>query len=553
MQPPGVVACCAAANLVEKVLAFVANHATPYRRSSLSRSTRNSKFLIKLCQRSIERTYNNLLQTSRYSLCLLIYAAPNMTENHSVGDSGNPPSVVAVDPSWKGAHGRDSAMNGNTASSDGPKESVTEEKEELDEFGLPIPKIMISSRPLSTRSDSFESARSSIHADDNVQEEDTSREEEDAADVEDNDVEDNNVEDNAGQTNSPIEWPRVSRSTLPATGHVKSSPFHAAPEKPTEPNRLYAERARNLIKVAPVSNSIFKRQESPVAESSRPRSASTKSLTSPKSIKSNPSTPEKPPPEPKSVSPASIVVTAAEDVPPTADAAKSNDNNEPQVTISTNVPAHTKNSSIGSIESKSAKVIFESPEDTVFNPSGASEWSHQLAVVQTEDRGSPGKSRKSLENDNWQTMEAFADYDMYDDDGRLIAKQFTEYDDEENAHGGASKGYTRMNQDEGAQSADSMDESTQYLFKETLDDDDAKTPLSQMQATKELLTEGQRIAYVGLCKLTLVGMLRDVGRVRFKENRAAYESMTLWSQKMMIRLFGHMDISPAGIHTILFC
>jgi hypothetical protein len=91
-----------------------------------------------------------------------------------------------------------------------------------------------------------------------------------------------------------------------------------------------------------------------------------------------------------------------------------------------------------------------------------------------------------------------------------------------------------------------MDENTQYLFHESVDDEDAKTPLSQMQATKELLTEGQRIAYVGLCKLTMVGMLRDVGRVRYKENRAAYESMTLWSQKMMIRLFGHMDISAAG-------
>ena len=103
-----------------------------------------------------------------------------------------------------------------------------------------------------------------------------------------------------------------------------------------------------------------------------------------------------------------------------------------------------------------------------------------------------------------------------------------------------------MNQEDDVQSADSMDENTQYLFTESLDDEGAKTPLSQMQATKELLTEGQRIAYVGLCKLTMVGMLRDIGRVRFKENRAAYESMTLWSQKMMTRLFGHMDISAAG-------
>src|SRR5271155_3674212 len=40
------------------------------------------------------------------------------------------------------------------------------EEEELDEFGLPVPKIVVNSRPPSSRSDSsFESARSSIDED----------------------------------------------------------------------------------------------------------------------------------------------------------------------------------------------------------------------------------------------------------------------------------------------------------------------------------------------------------------------------------------------------
>jgi hypothetical protein len=461
-----------------------------------------------------------------------------MTGSQTEGDARKFPTVV--EPNSTGVCGNDSTEKGTLASPSASKRSATEVKEEVDEFGLPIPKILVSSRPSSTRSDSFQSAHSSIHDDDDQQEKFASREEEDAADVEDNDI-----EDSADQLSPAIEWPRISRSTLPATGHVKSSPFHAAPPKPTGTSRLYAERAKDLIKVAPVSNSIFKRQESPVAESALPRSPSTISITSPKSVKSSPSTPEKPPPQVKSQSPASIVITPATTAPENV-ASEVDDNKKPQVTISTDVPGHTRNPSTGSVEPKSATVIFEDPKETAYNPSGASEWSHQLAVTQTEDRGSPGKTRKSLENDGWQTMEAFATYDLYDDNGKLIAKQFDEYDDDESIHGGASKGYTRMNQADDIQSADSMDENTQYLFKESLDDSDATTPLSQMQATKELLTEGQRIAYVGLCKLTLVGMLRDVGRVRFKENRAAYESMTLWSQKMMIRLFSHMDISPAG-------
>jgi hypothetical protein len=414
---------------------------------------------------------------------------------------------------------------------------------ELDEFGLPTSKLVISSGGSSR--DSFESAHSSIDEED-IHEESRghTREEDDAADVEDNDVDDEHLSPSAA-----VEWPRLSRSTLPPEGHVKSSPFHATAPKPTERNQLYAERAKDLLKVSPVSNSIFKRQGSPspitsTAETPTSRSSSTKSI----SLKVNsPSTSENPPTEQKPPSPrgTSIVVTPAENQEKTE---KSTDiEDKPKVTIATDVQSHSRNSSTTSNpELKSANVIFEYPEEFAENPSGASEWSHQLAVNQTQSHGSPDKTRKSMEKDDWQSMEAYAAYNIYDDDGRLVAKQFQSSDDEEITKGGAGRGYTRMNQDEDAQSADSMDENTQYLFHESVDDEDAKTPLSQMQATKELLTEGQRIAYAGLCKLTMVGMLRDVGRVRYKENRAAYESMTLWSQKMMIRLFGHMDISSAG-------
>jgi hypothetical protein len=390
------------------------------------------------------------------------------------------------------------------------------ESEDLDEFGLPILKIVVNSRPPSSRSDSFASARSSL--------DEPLDNEEENADVEDNDVED----DVNGLSDSVMEWPRLSRSTLPTSGHVKSSPFHVISPKPAEKNVIYADRAKDLVKVAPVSNSIFKRQESTI-EKPILRSASMNAMSSvnneagsqneTRSQSQPPETPKLDSEKPKEV--------------------------EPKVTISTNV-SHLLNPSKSSpLSANSPSGLFEDAHDAL-NPSGASEWSHQLAVAQTELHGSPEKSRKSLDTEDWQTMEAFAVYDIYDDDGRLVAKQFVSSDDEQVTKGGAGKGYTRMNQDEDIPSADSMDENTQYLFPESLDDENAKTPLSQMQATKELLTEGQRIAYVGLCKLTMVEMLRDVSRVRFKENRAAYESMTLWSQKMMIRLFSHMDISSDG-------
>jgi hypothetical protein len=94
---------------------------------------------------------------------------------------------------------------------------------------------------------------------------------------------------------------------------------------------------------------------------------------------------------------------------------------------------------------------------------------------------------------------------------------------------------------------------TKYLF----DEDKAMTPLSQMQATKELLTEGQRIAYVGLCALVAREMIREMGRgwVMTKRDKLrgkgsnepeVVESGRLWMLMIMAKLYQHMDLSPDG-------
>jgi hypothetical protein len=186
------------------------------------------------------------------------------------------------------------------------------------------------------------------------------------------------------------------------------------------------------------------------------------------------------------------------------------------------------------------------------NTNGVSEWSHQqLAPKQAQEQ--------KVEEDEWQTMPAFAPYDIYDDDNRLIAREAAESDDEAAAYsglGGAGNGYTRVQLDEDAQSATSLDENTQYLFKEMNttsaagpDDDEQRDAVSQMQATKDLLTEGQRIAYVGMTRLALSAMLKQaqdlegLSKGSKKDTAMAAESMLMWSQKMMVRLYAHMDIS----------
>ncbi|KAH0556783.1 hypothetical protein GP486_005429 [Trichoglossum hirsutum] len=193
------------------------------------------------------------------------------------------------------------------------------------------------------------------------------------------------------------------------------------------------------------------------------------------------------------------------------------------------------------------------------DPSGdttrfASEWSHQQIVPQKLE-----SDKRDEGEDEWKVMPALAPYDIYDDDNKLIARESLDPDDWAVSYGelgGAGKGYTRINVDDDAQSATSMDENTKYLFKETGtnvadEDDEQRNPLTQMQATKDLLTEGQRIAYVGVCRLAMVSMLKELGDIEpakntKKEINLATESMNKWSQKIMVKLYVHMDISPPG-------
>lgn len=82
---------------------------------------------------------------------------------------------------------------------------------------------------------------------------------------------------------------------------------------------------------------------------------------------------------------------------------------------------------------------------------------------------------------------------------------------------------------------------TRYLF----DEDQAMTPLSQMQQTKNMLTEAQRIAYVGLCALVSMEMAKNLKRLGSKELKHAIQDMELWRLKILGRLYYHMELATA--------
>ncbi|KAL1836869.1 hypothetical protein VTJ49DRAFT_4549 [Mycothermus thermophilus] len=193
---------------------------------------------------------------------------------------------------------------------------------------------------------------------------------------------------------------------------------------------------------------------------------------------------------------------------------------------------------------------------------GISEYSHQQLTTDQKDNKKPGDGDND-DDGGWQDMPAYAPYDIYDDDNKLVAKEYHEDEDADDTYGyaglgGAGKGYTKVLLDDDAESATSLDEHTQYLFKDagggtstSIMDDEQRDAVSQLQATKELLTEGQRIAYVGLTRLELSSMIKDAesldstSKSTKKQLAMAAENMKMWAQKMMIRLYTHMDISPA--------
>lgn len=206
------------------------------------------------------------------------------------------------------------------------------------------------------------------------------------------------------------------------------------------------------------------------------------------------------------------------------------------------------------------RLNFQSAEKPIVSTgAGISEWSHQQLSTH---RGSDAALADPLNpDDEWQDMPAIAEYDLYDDDGRLIARAEATVEDDTAQYtsmGGAVKGYTRVQIDEDAKSATSMDDDTAYLFKNgqnhALDefDDDARDAASQMQTTKSLFTDSQKIAYVGLVRLAMADMSNDLHKLERtrgakKELDFSTEAMKMWGQKTMVNLYAHMELDPAGI------
>lgn len=117
--------------------------------------------------------------------------------------------------------------------------------------------------------------------------------------------------------------------------------------------------------------------------------------------------------------------------------------------------------------------------------------------------------------------------------------------DDEEVDDGGIKGYTQLRFDDDPD-LENLDAATDYLFTGGAGTDNLgridATPQSQLNTTKSLLSEGQKIAYVGLVSLSAKSIIRQLQRVPGKELKAAISSAEEWRLRVMARIFQHMDI-----------
>lgn len=161
-----------------------------------------------------------------------------------------------------------------------------------------------------------------------------------------------------------------------------------------------------------------------------------------------------------------------------------------------------------------------------------------LGDLELEDGQSRESAEDANEDEGWLPMRTVGSSEEYNDMGNLIVhRNFFDYAGEEDV---AVSGYTRVGVDDDAKSITSMDEKTDYLF-----DKEEGDYLSQVQTTKEMLTDTQKIAYVGLLRLELAVMADKLRGTTGNSSHGAVaiESLQVWGSRVIRRLYAHMELS----------
>ncbi|CAN3475210.1 probable lipase Mil1p [Diutina catenulata] len=152
-----------------------------------------------------------------------------------------------------------------------------------------------------------------------------------------------------------------------------------------------------------------------------------------------------------------------------------------------------------------------------------------------------------FDDKNWKTMEAFTETEYYNEKGDL------EFQNTFNmmADHATSQGYTKIDTAEQVAKYSEMDKQTDFLFTSADENDDIVDSMETLESTKDMLTEAQRYAYVGIVKLITVEMATDLAKLKLhtsskiaRQLAQGQKNFSNWTMYVMDKLYGHMSLSP---------
>lgn len=182
-----------------------------------------------------------------------------------------------------------------------------------------------------------------------------------------------------------------------------------------------------------------------------------------------------------------------------------------------------------------------------------------------------------FEDKNWKVMLAFTETDYYNERGEL---EFSQRNFDSLANLAVAQGYTKIDTEEQVAKYREMDRQTDFLFdshaktkapgeakmylKEDLalehvhqvhdldyDDEDIVDSMETLEHTKDMLTEAQRFAYVGIVKLLTVEMATDLAKLKLHTSSRIARQLSMgqknfsnWTLYVLDKLFSHMALVP---------
>lgn len=175
-----------------------------------------------------------------------------------------------------------------------------------------------------------------------------------------------------------------------------------------------------------------------------------------------------------------------------------------------------------------------------------------------------------FDDKNWKNMKTFTEVDYYNEKGQLEFQNHA-IDTFENRIN--TQGYTKIDTEEQVAKYYNLDKKTDFLFKASdenyklkkpadyteddlnyennneYDHEDNLDSIETLNSTKNMLTESQRFAYVGLTKLITVEMATNLAKLKFKTSSSIAKPLSLsqrnfanWTMYVMSKLYDHMEL-----------